>query len=70
MDLVLQQQDKHSLPATSESLGESHTFPTLPYSRLSAASISASLNDDGETVLTPEEVAEYLELSEEAEHQR
>ncbi|XP_053223454.1 roundabout homolog 4 isoform X1 [Podarcis raffonei] len=69
-DLVLQQQDKDSLPATSESLGESHTFPTLPYSRLSAASISVSLNDDGETVLTPEEVAEYLELSEDAEHQR
>ncbi|XP_061448997.1 roundabout homolog 4 isoform X2 [Rhineura floridana] len=70
VDLVLQEQDKDSLQATSESLEESHTFPTLPYSHLSAALISVSIDDDRETVLTPEEVAEYLELSEEAEHQR
>ncbi|XP_062995574.1 roundabout homolog 4 [Elgaria multicarinata webbii] len=64
------QQDMDSLQAASESLEGSQTFPTLPYSHLSAASISESLNDDQETVLTPEEVAEYLELSEEAEHER
>ncbi|XP_044293536.1 roundabout homolog 4 isoform X1 [Varanus komodoensis] len=65
-----QQQETDSLQAASESLEESQTFPTLPYSRLSTASISVSLDDDQETVLTPEEVAEYLELSEEAEHER
>ncbi|XP_072834914.2 roundabout homolog 4 isoform X1 [Pogona vitticeps] len=70
VDFAPRQQDKVSLKAAGESLEESPTFPTLPYSRLSAASISVSLTDDRETVLTPEDVAEYLELSEEAECQR
>ncbi|KAH0623224.1 hypothetical protein JD844_031300 [Phrynosoma platyrhinos] len=49
------QQDKDSQRAGNESQEESQTIPTLPYSRLSAASLSLSLNDDRETVLTPEE---------------
>ncbi|XP_053124972.1 roundabout homolog 4 [Hemicordylus capensis] len=65
-----QQQDKDSLHAASEIPEGTQASPTLPYGRLSTASISISLNDDRETVLTPEEVAEYLELSEEAACQR
>ncbi|XP_060106911.1 roundabout homolog 4 [Heteronotia binoei] len=65
--LVPQQQGEDSLQTAKESPREIQAFPTLPYNRLSAVSISASLNDDRETVLTPDEVAEYLELSEEAE---
>ncbi|XP_054854614.1 roundabout homolog 4 [Eublepharis macularius] len=65
--LVPQQQDEDSPQTAKESPRASQAFPTLPYNRLSAASISVSLNDDRETVLTPEEVAEYLELSEEAD---
>nr|XP_056716860.1 roundabout homolog 4 [Euleptes europaea] len=64
---VLQQQGEDSPRTTKGSPRESQDFPTLPYNRLSAASISASLIDDRETVLTPDEVAEYLELSEEAD---
>ncbi|XP_048369346.1 roundabout homolog 4 isoform X2 [Sphaerodactylus townsendi] len=63
---VPQQQDEDSPQTAKGSPRESQTCPTLPYNRLSTASISASLNDDKETVLTPDEVAEYLELSEEA----
>ncbi|XP_066495820.1 roundabout homolog 4 isoform X2 [Tiliqua scincoides] len=70
IDLEPQPQVKDAPQEASESLEENPATPTLPYSRLSAASISISFNDDGETVLTPEEVAEYLELSEEAESQR
>ncbi|KAJ7305081.1 hypothetical protein JRQ81_010900 [Phrynocephalus forsythii] len=70
MEFTSCQQDKDSRKAASDSMEKGLTFPTLPYSRLSAASISISLTDDRETVLTPEEVAEYLELSDEAECQR
>lgn len=69
-DFASLQQEKDSLKAADESVEGSAMFPTLPYRRLSAASVSISLTDDRETVLTPEEVAEYLELSEEAECQR
>ncbi|KAL8173789.1 UNVERIFIED_CONTAM: hypothetical protein K2H54_025460 [Gekko kuhli] len=65
--LVPQQQGDDSPQTAKGSPREIQAFPTLPYNRLSAASISVSLNDDRETVLTPDEVAEYLELSEEAE---
>ncbi|XP_077161595.1 roundabout homolog 4 isoform X2 [Paroedura picta] len=68
--LVPQQEGEDSLQAAKGSLRENQDFPTLPYNRLSTASISVSLNDDRETVLTPDEVAEYLELSEGAEHPR
>ncbi|XP_030394308.1 roundabout homolog 4 isoform X2 [Gopherus evgoodei] len=44
--------------------------PALPYRRLAAASPAPSLGDDGEAVLTPDQVAAYLELSVEAECQR
>ncbi|XP_053546461.1 roundabout homolog 4 [Bombina bombina] len=37
---------------------------TLNIKRVSAASLSFSVNDDGDNVLTPEDVAKYLELSE------
>nr|XP_008117297.1 PREDICTED: roundabout homolog 4 isoform X2 [Anolis carolinensis] len=70
MDRASQHQDEVSQKAASESREGSQTIPTLPYSHLSSASISLSLNEDRETVLTPEDVAEYLELSEEAEHHR
>lgn len=67
---MAEHQDKLSLQTDSELLEEHQDSPTLPYSHLSSASISVSLSDDTETVLTPEEVAEYLELSEEVECQR
>ncbi|KAJ6658661.1 hypothetical protein lerEdw1_019821 [Lerista edwardsae] len=70
IDLEPQQQKQDAPQEARESSEDNPAAPTLPYSRLSAASISISLNDDRETVLTPEEVAEYLELSEEAESQR
>lgn len=65
-----QQLDKDSLKTVKESLGENQSFPTLPYNQLSAAPVPVSLSDDQETVLTPEEVAEYLELSTETDCQR
>lgn len=69
VDLEPQPQSKDAPQEASESLEQIPATPTLPYSCLSRASVSLSL-DDGETVLTPEEVAEYLELSEEAQNQR
>ncbi|XP_026527096.1 roundabout homolog 4 [Notechis scutatus] len=69
-DFMNQQLDKDSLKTVKESLDENQSFPTLPYNQLSAASDPASLSDDQETVLTPEEVAEYLELSTETDCQR
>ncbi|XP_058050570.1 roundabout homolog 4 isoform X3 [Ahaetulla prasina] len=69
-DFMNQQLDKDSLKTVKESLDENQSFPTLPYNQLSAASVPVSLSDDQETVLTPEEVAEYLELSTETDCQR
>ncbi|ETE74096.1 Roundabout-like 1, partial [Ophiophagus hannah] len=68
-DFMNQQLDKDSLKTVKESLDENQSFPTLPYNQLSAASVPVSLSDDQETVLTPEEVAEYLELSTETDCQ-
>ncbi|XP_063167198.1 roundabout homolog 4 [Candoia aspera] len=70
VDFMHQQLDKDSLKTVKESLDENQPFPTLPYNQLSATSTPASLSDDQETVLTPEEVAEYLELSKETDCQR
>ncbi|KAM6431808.1 roundabout homolog 4 isoform 2-T2 [Liasis olivaceus] len=70
LDFMHQQLDEGSLKTVKESLDENQPFPTLPYNQLSTTSIPVSLSDDEETVLTPEEVAEYLELSKETDCQR
>ncbi|XP_039352056.1 roundabout homolog 4 isoform X2 [Mauremys reevesii] len=57
-------------PSTENALRSVLPSPSLPYSRLAAASPAPSLGDDGEAVLTPDQVAAYLELSAEAECQR
>ncbi|XP_070621408.1 roundabout homolog 4 [Erythrolamprus reginae] len=71
-DFMNQQVDKESLKMVKESLDEHQSFPTLPYNQLPTASCSVpvSLSDDQETILTPEEVAEYLEFSTETDCQR
>ncbi|KAM4650402.1 roundabout homolog 4 isoform 3-T3 [Discoglossus pictus] len=43
---------------------------TLNWKRSSASSISFSMNDEGDNVLTPEDVAKYLELSEQGDMPR
>ncbi|TFJ95409.1 Dihydrolipoyllysine-residue succinyltransferase component of 2-oxoglutarate dehydrogenase complex [Platysternon megacephalum] len=57
-------------PSTENALRSVLPSPSLPYRRLAAASPAPSLGDDGEAVLTPDQVAAYLELSAEAECQR
>nr|XP_023963514.1 roundabout homolog 4 isoform X2 [Chrysemys picta bellii] len=54
-------------PSTENALRSVLPSPSLPYR---AASPAPSLGDDGEAVLTPDQVAAYLELSAEAECQR
>ncbi|XP_034610605.1 roundabout homolog 4 isoform X2 [Trachemys scripta elegans] len=54
-------------PSTKDALRSVLPSPSLPYR---AASPAPSLGDDGEAVLTPDQVAAYLELSAEAECQR
>ncbi|XP_053861810.1 roundabout homolog 4 [Malaclemys terrapin pileata] len=54
-------------PSTENALRSVLPSPSLPYR---AASPAPSLGDDGEAVLTPDQVAAYLELSTEAECQR
>lgn len=69
-DFMNQQLDKDSVKTIRETPDENQSFPTLPYNQLSGVSVPVSLSDDQETVLTPEEVAEYLELSTETDCQR
>ncbi|KAM3830980.1 roundabout homolog 4 [Vipera latastei] len=69
-DFMNQQLDKDSVKTIKETPDENQSFPTLPYNQLSGLSVPVSLSDDQETVLTPEEVAEYLELSTETDCQR
>ncbi|XP_074792607.1 roundabout homolog 4 isoform X2 [Natator depressus] len=57
-------------PSPETALRRELPSPSLPYRRLAAASPAPSLGDDGEAVLTPDQVAAYLELSAEAECQR
>ncbi|XP_006035993.1 roundabout homolog 4 isoform X2 [Alligator sinensis] len=64
-DFLSQQPERGSLPSSEDTLGEK-----LPYYHLSTASPSLSLSEDRDAVLTPDQVAQYLELSEEDECQR
>ncbi|CAM4686672.1 roundabout homolog 4 isoform X2 [Caretta caretta] len=57
-------------PSAENTLRGGLPSPSLPYRRLAAVSPAPSLGDDGEAVLTPDQVAAYLELSAEAECQR
>ncbi|XP_067419276.1 roundabout homolog 4 [Emydura macquarii macquarii] len=58
-----------SPPSTRDAPGGKLPSPSVPYCRLAAASPAPSLGDDSEAVLTPGQVAEYLELSVEDEAQ-
>ncbi|MEE6484549.1 hypothetical protein FKM82_013905 [Ascaphus truei] len=49
---------------------ENMPLDTLTFQRLSTASLSFSMNEDGYNVLTPEDVAQYLELGEQGEISR
>uniref|UniRef100_H3AZJ1 Roundabout guidance receptor 4 n=1 Tax=Latimeria chalumnae TaxID=7897 RepID=H3AZJ1_LATCH len=60
------QSDRSAPKTPSPPLEDKASYLTLSYSRLSTASFSLSTNEEGEE-LTPEEVARYLELSEEEE---
>ncbi|KAM9114008.1 roundabout homolog 4 [Pangshura tecta] len=57
-------------PSTENASRSVLASPSLPCRHLAAASPAPSLGDDGEAVLTPDQVAAYLELSAEAECQR